>query len=122
MPSPGVPLSRSIPYRKAASVFPEPVGAWISVCSPEAIAGQPSSCAGVGPAKAPSNQARVRGLKTSSAAMPQAYVERLARSLAGGLRRPLTLVFEGVSVAAGLVRPATKGAAVRHDRHSCREL
>src|SRR5919198_6082164 len=63
-----------MPKRKAASVFPEPVGAWISVCSPEAIAGQPSFCAGVGSAKAPSNQARVREEKTSSAAMPASLV------------------------------------------------
>ena len=32
--------------------MPEPVGAWISVCFPHAIAGQPSACAGVGPANA----------------------------------------------------------------------
>src|SRR5829696_9823377 len=37
-----------MPQRKAASVFPEPVGAQISVSEPEAIAGQPAACAGVG--------------------------------------------------------------------------
>jgi hypothetical protein len=37
-----------MPHRKAASVFPEPVGAQISVFAPETIYGQPSSCAGVG--------------------------------------------------------------------------
>ena len=37
------------------------------MCPPRAIAGQPSSCAGVGPSKACSNQARVSGEKTSSA-------------------------------------------------------
>ena len=31
--------------------MPEPVGAWISVCAPEAIVGQPSCCAGVGPSR-----------------------------------------------------------------------
>ncbi len=71
---PGDSVSRSIPYRKAASVLPEPVGAWISVCLPLAIAGQPCSCAGVGASKAPSNQARVCGLKTSS----DAHERRLA--------------------------------------------
>ena len=44
----GLAVSRSIPYRNAASVFPEPVGAWISDVPPVAIAGQPSRCAGVG--------------------------------------------------------------------------
>ena len=34
--------------RKAASVLPDPVGATINVCWPDAIAGQPSRCAGVG--------------------------------------------------------------------------
>jgi hypothetical protein len=52
--------------RKAASVFPEPVGAWIRTCAPEAIAGQPSSWAGVGAANARSNHALVNGEKTSS--------------------------------------------------------
>src|SRR5918999_1465609 len=59
-----------MPYRKAASVFPEPVGAWISVCLPLAIAGQPCSCAGVGPSKVRSNHSRVSGLKTESADTP----------------------------------------------------
>jgi hypothetical protein len=38
----------------------------MSVCSPDAIAGQPCTCAGVGASKACSNHARVRGLNTSS--------------------------------------------------------
>ena len=62
--APGVGSSRSIPYRKAASVFPDPVGAWISVCAPEAITGQPFVCAGVGASNVRSNQARVSALKT----------------------------------------------------------
>src|SRR5262245_49298327 len=36
-----------MPQRKAASVFPEPVGAQIRVWAPEAIAGQPAAWAGV---------------------------------------------------------------------------
>jgi hypothetical protein len=36
--------------RKAASVFPEPVGAAISVCRPAAISRQPPACGSVGPA------------------------------------------------------------------------
>ena len=39
---------RSIPQRNEARVFPEPVGAQISVCAPEAIAGQPRSLGGRG--------------------------------------------------------------------------
>ena len=62
--------------RKAASVFPEPVGAWINVLAPEAITGQPFSCAAVGVAKVPSNQALVAGLKT------------LRASTRGSLARP----------------------------------
>src|SRR5439155_16040737 len=58
----------------AARVFPEPVGAWISVCSPVAIAGQPSRCAGVGSAKAWSNHARVSGLKGASGSTASAYL------------------------------------------------
>ena len=38
--------SRSIPQRKAASVLPEPVGAWMSTLEPLAIAGQPSVLGG----------------------------------------------------------------------------
>ena len=44
----GSAASRSIAHRNAASVLPEPVGAEISTCSPEAIAGHAWACAGVG--------------------------------------------------------------------------
>ena len=47
-----------MPQRKAARVFPEPVGAQIRVCSPEAIAGQPAAWAGVGASNDSSNQRR----------------------------------------------------------------
>jgi hypothetical protein len=47
--------------KKAASVFPLPVGAAISVCSPAMIAGQPATCASVGPANRESNQASMIG-------------------------------------------------------------
>ena len=57
---------RSIAYRNAASVLPDPVGAEIRTCSPDAIAGQACSCAAVGASKAPLNHSRVRALKTSS--------------------------------------------------------
>jgi len=36
------------------------------VCLPDAIAGQPFACAGVGAVNSRSNQARVSGLKTPS--------------------------------------------------------
>ena len=62
---PGLSFSRSIPMRKAASVFPEPVGAWMRTWPPRAIAGQPSSWAGVGSANARSNHALVAAKKTS---------------------------------------------------------
>ena len=51
----------SMAWRKAASVLPDPVGAWMSVWAPEAIAGHPSSWAWVGPANEASNQAFVAG-------------------------------------------------------------
>src|SRR5215208_6783752 len=60
---------RSIPHRNAASVLPDPVGAQISVCAPEAIFGQPSACAGVGSANDASNQ-RLTGLENGSSADP----------------------------------------------------
>ena len=59
----GSVASRSIPYRNAASVLPEPVGALIRTCSPEAIAGHACSWAGVGAANASANHWRVVGLK-----------------------------------------------------------
>src|ERR671935_2976442 len=70
-----------MPYRKAARVLPEPVGAWISVWPPRAIAGQPSACAGVGSANACSNQARVSALKTASGSTRPAYRSRSAQRL-----------------------------------------
>src|SRR6476659_4567706 len=52
---------RSMAKRKAASVLPLPVGAWMSVCSPRAIASQPRACASVGASKLASNHARTAG-------------------------------------------------------------
>src|SRR5687767_15817169 len=48
---------RSMPARKAARVFPDPVGAQISAFLPEAIAGQPPAWAGVGASNEASNHA-----------------------------------------------------------------
>jgi hypothetical protein len=45
--------------------LPDPVGAQISVCSPAAILGQPSACAGVGWANEASNQ-RLTGAEKGS--------------------------------------------------------
>ena len=53
--------------------FPEPVGAWMSTWRPVAMAGQPRSCAGVGPSNVRSNQPRTPGLKGASALMRPAY-------------------------------------------------
>ena len=47
--------------------LPEPVGAWMRTLPPFAMAGQPSTWAGVGSANAPSNQARVLSPNSSSA-------------------------------------------------------
>ncbi len=58
--------SASIAARKAAKVFPEPVGAAISACRPDWIAGHARSCAGVGAANALRNQAATAGWKLSS--------------------------------------------------------
>src|SRR3954471_644453 len=61
---------RSIPHRKAASVLPDPVGAQISVCAPDAMRGQLSAWAGVGAANESSNQPRTGAEKGSSADSP----------------------------------------------------
>jgi hypothetical protein len=57
----GPDASRSSVQRKAASVLPLPVGAWMRVCRPRAIAAQPSTWACVGAANELSNQARTAG-------------------------------------------------------------
>jgi len=57
----GVNISRSRHQRNALRVLPLPVGARISVDSPRAIAGQPSTCGRVGSSNAPANQPRVAG-------------------------------------------------------------
>ena len=59
-------VSRSIPHRNAASVLPDPVGAEIRTCSPEAIAGHAWAWAGVGASNAEVNQSRTRGVKAES--------------------------------------------------------
>src|ERR1700761_5727177 len=59
-----VNMIRSIHHRNAASVFPVPVGARISVDSPRAIAGQPSIWGRVGSVKTASNQSRTAGWKS----------------------------------------------------------
>src|ERR1700730_18095165 len=51
-------MSGLMHQRKAAKVFPVPVGARIKVDSPRAIAGQPCTCGLVGAAKTASNQSR----------------------------------------------------------------
>src|SRR6476619_6753611 len=80
LPDPGSASRRSSPKRKAARVLPDPVGAWMSVWAPDAMTGQPRSCAGVGASKARSNHERVRSEKTSSAAIRPAYWPKLTRT------------------------------------------
>src|SRR5689334_3672023 len=52
--------------RKAASVFPEPVGAAITTLRRALINGHASACAGVGAAKVSSNQAATAGKNKDS--------------------------------------------------------
>ena len=54
-------IRRSRHHKNAASVLPLPVGARISVESPRAIAGQPSSCGRVGASNAAVNHSRTAG-------------------------------------------------------------
>ncbi len=56
----GAVASRSMADRNAASVLPDPVGATTSTSWSWASASQAPACAGVGAAKALSNQALVR--------------------------------------------------------------
>ena len=65
--------NRSMPHRNAVSVLPEPVGARISVWSPAAMAGQPSSWALVGAGNDDENQARTGSENRSSEAIGPAY-------------------------------------------------
>jgi hypothetical protein len=62
-------------------VLPEPVGARISACSPAAMAGHPCSWACVGAGNDDSNQARTGSENRSSAAMPEAYGDRVTTSV-----------------------------------------
>lgn len=55
------------------SVLPDPVGARISVCSPDAMAGHPCSCAAVGAGNDVENQERTGGEKRSSELIGSAY-------------------------------------------------
>src|SRR3990172_10265855 len=65
--------SRSRDQRNAARVLPDPVGAWMSVWAPVAIASHPRSCAAVGAANDVSNHDRVAGVKRSRADMGGGY-------------------------------------------------
>ena len=58
---------RLMHHRKAASVFPVPVGARISVDSPRAIAGHPAICGRVGAGKTAVNQSHTAGWKSCRA-------------------------------------------------------
>ena len=61
--APRVPstISSFSSQRNAASVFPVPVGARMSVCDPRAIAGQPSRCGALGSPSVSRNQRRTSG-------------------------------------------------------------
>src|SRR5215467_3312194 len=59
----GVNIRRSMAVRKAARVFPEPVGARSRVLLPAKMGGHPSACARVGEPKEASNQPLTGDLK-----------------------------------------------------------
>src|SRR4029453_2962934 len=62
----GSNISRFRPHRNAVSVLPLPVGARMSVDSPRAMAGHPSSCGRVGDGNDATNHSRTDGWKRSS--------------------------------------------------------
>ena len=78
--------------RNAARVLPLPVGAWMSVWWPSAIAVHPRSCAGVGAAKADRNQSLTGDANRSSGSGTAASAEEgdSADRVAGETRRALT--------------------------------
>ena len=75
--------------RKAASVFPEPVGAQISELAPLEIAGHPPAWAGVGASNDASNHSRTgaeKGASGSFALVFRSEANRLIlRSWLGGI-------------------------------------
>src|SRR2546430_10573290 len=102
--------SASIEARNAASVLPEPVGAATSACRPALIAGQASTCAAVGAAKAEENHALTAGWKRSRTSRlmgslragtapvwPKLYrrpgIERFGSDCQQALRQPTALRF-----------------------------
>lgn len=89
---------RSIAHRNAARVFPEPVGAWIRVCEPSAIASHPRSWAAVGSENEDVNHARVDGLNRSSDVIATGYRTPVTGSWAQhiGLRDVIRVEFWGV--------------------------
>lgn len=62
----GVDMMRSMDHRKAARVFPLPVGATTRAWSPFAAASHAPCCAAVGRSKASENQVRVGAVKRES--------------------------------------------------------
>src|ERR1700693_4587163 len=72
--------------RKAARVFPVPVGARIKVDSPRAIAGQPCSCGLVGAAKTASNHSRTGG-RNRAASRAAEWFNLLGSDITGSLFR-----------------------------------
>src|SRR5580704_3164452 len=56
--------------RNAAKVFPDPVGAEMSVAFPATIEGQPAICGSVGVPNRPKNQSRISGCAHSNPRTP----------------------------------------------------
>ena len=91
------------------------------MCSPEAIAGQPASCAGVGAWKARANHSRVAGVKRSSTLTPsasQALPVAIGVAASVPLRAARTSVrFRAVSIIAAVIvatalRPGSSGRLI----------
>src|SRR5437667_9360944 len=94
-PSTPASIRRLIAHRNAASVFPDPVGAAISVSSPEAICFQPALCGAVGLPKRPVNQRVTSGWNNSVSVMVLCG-ESQAKTIAVLLRRANTLAREQI--------------------------
>lgn len=76
-------------HKKAASVFPDPVGAQISVLSPRAMAGHPDTWAGVGWPKVVVNHAVVAEVNPTGGIVVSAVAMTTWFHTPGTLKRPV---------------------------------
>src|SRR5687768_11841147 len=86
-------MSWSSSYRKAARVFPVPVGARMSVSEPAAMAGQPARWGAEGSPRVSANQVRTsgwKGARASTSDMSNGNACRVACASLGAQTCPLT--------------------------------